>query len=275
VRERDGTDGETIDDRDADPMQLEICVDSAESAMAAERGGAQRVELCSDLMEGGITPSHGLIAQVRRSIAIHLFVIIRPRGGDFCYSDQELELMKDDIAHARELGADGLTLGVLDEQAHVDVERTRQLVRHAEPLSVTFHRAIDMTPDPSAELDSVIDTGAQRVLTSGGAPSASQGLAAIARMQSMAKGQIRVMAGGGITAETVAGIAQATGARDFHASLRRHGSSPVRYRREGVPLGEDQVGEYLRYGVREEDVRALATALHRLDGKQTSAPAAR
>ncbi|HEX4036940.1 MAG TPA: copper homeostasis protein CutC [Acidobacteriaceae bacterium] len=273
MRRRNAPDRETIVDEDSGTMQLEICVDSAESARAAERGGAQRVELCSDLMEGGITPSHGLIAQVRRRIAIDLFVIVRPRGGDFCYSGQELEQMADDIAHARDLGANGITLGVLDEQGCVDVDRTRRLVQKAGPLAVTFHRAIDMTPDPYAALGSVIESGATRVLTSGGAAKASQGMVVITRMQALAENRIRIMAGGGITAQTVARIAETTGATEFHASLRTHSPSPVHYRRPDMLLGEIHDREYLRYGVREEAVRALVAVLQQIDRQRASASA--
>ncbi|HEX3661432.1 MAG TPA: copper homeostasis protein CutC [Acidobacteriaceae bacterium] len=266
---------ETMNDRGSGTRQLEICVDSVESAVAAERGGAQRVELCSDLLEGGVTPSHGLIAQVRRHIAIDLFVILRPRGGDFCYSGLELEQMEDDIAHVRDLGVNGITLGVLDEQARVDVEQTRRLVQKAEPLPVTFHRAIDMTADPCAALGFVIESGAQRVLTSGGAAKAIHALPVICQMQSLAGDRIRVMAGGGITAQNVACIAGATGATEFHASLRAHWHSPVLYRRPDILLGEIGDREYLRYGVREEAVRALAAELQRLDEQHASAPAGR
>lgn len=245
-------------------MVLEICVDSVESAMAAERGGAQRVELCSDLLEGGITPSHGLIAQVRRRIQIDLFVMIRPRGGDFCYSADEVELMQEDIREARRLGADGIILGVLDLNAHVDVERTRRLVEQAAPLPVTFHRAIDMTPDPCAALASVMETGAQRVLTSGGAGKATQGLPEITRMVQAAGGRMVVMVGGGITPQTIESVAQATGASEFHASIRTRVSSPVHYHRRDIQMGEMQDREYVRYVVEEDNVRALAQALERV-----------
>ena len=247
--------------RDATIMDLEVCIDSVESAIAAERGGARRIELCSDLLEGGITPGAGLIASVRRHIASDLFVMIRPRGGDFSYTDLEFETMQEDIARAMSQGADGLVLGLLNEQGRVDVTRTRQLVELARPLPVTFHRAIDMTPDLSAALDDVIATGATRILTSGGAPSALEGMVEIARMVNAAGGRVAIMPGGGITAENITAIAQGTGAGEFHSSARTAFRSPVKFRKRGMAMGDLRDREYRRYCVREESVRALLQGL--------------
>ena len=245
-------------------MKLEICVDSVESAIAAERGGADRVELCTDLLEGGITPGAGLIATVRKNIAIGLFVMIRPRGGDFCYTGLEFEVMQEEIRQARSLGADGIVLGLLNEQGGVDVQRTRQLVELAEPLPVTFHRAIDMTPNPSLALADVLATGASRILTSGGALNARLGMREIARMVETAKGRIVIMAASGITADSIAAIAEHTGASEFHSSARTEFSSPAQFRKKRMAMGDVKNREYKRFIVREETVRAMADALERM-----------
>jgi copper homeostasis protein len=249
-------------------MILEICVDSVESATAAECGGAQRVELCSNLLEGGITPSAGLITIVRRCVSIDLFVMIRPRGGDFTYTGEELEIMREDIRQARDLGADGMVLGILDEHARVDVERTRELIDLAHPLPVTFHRAVDMTPNPEAALGDVLKTGAARVLTSGGAPNAMRGLPALSRMVRAAGERMAVMAGGGLSIETLPRVAEATGASEFHASLRTASASPVEFRKRGLQMGEMRDREYLRFLVQEETVRAMALVLRQLTAQR-------
>jgi len=251
-------------------MDLEVCIDSVESAIAAERGGASRVELCSDLLEGGITPGAGLIASVRRHIAIDLFVMIRPRGGDFCYTGPEFEVMQEEIGQARRLGANGVVLGVLDEEGCVDLGRTRQLVDLAVTLPVTFHRAIDMTPDIMAALEAVIATGASRVLTSGGEPDASLGKGAIARLFEAAKGRISIMPGGGVSAENIAGLAEATGASEFHSSARREISSPMRFRKQGMAMGDIQDREYERFRVCEERVRAMVCTLEKLSAERAA-----
>jgi copper homeostasis protein len=238
-------------------MDLEICVDSVESAAAAESGGAQRVELCCGLMEGGLTPSLGLIRAVRNRINIGVHVMIRPRGGDFFYSEDEIAVMRDDIAQAAQLGVTGVVFGLLTAEGDIDVKRTRDLVELARPMQVTFHRAIDMTRDLTGSLEDVIESGADRVLTSGGEPTALEGRRCLRALMQAARGRIGLMAGGGVRAENVQEIALATGARQFHASLRRTSPSPIIYRVQKVHLGDPGLDDYARTGVWTEDVRML------------------
>jgi copper homeostasis protein len=246
-------------------MELEICVDSVESAIAAEIGGAQRVELCSALSEGGLTPSLGMIRAVRSRIQIGIYAMIRPRGGDFFYSGEEFAVMREDIQSAAEAGANGVVLGLLTADGDVDVKRTRDLVEEARTfapqIEITFHRAIDMARDLEAALEDVIQTGADRILTSGGAPNALLGSACVAGLVNAAKERIGIMVCGNVRQENVHEIAKATGAREFHASLRKPAPSPVKYRNSGLSLGEPGNDEYLRYAVTAEDVRNLRQAM--------------
>ena len=242
-------------------MELEICIDSVEAAVASEIGGAQRVELCSALIEGGLTPSTGMIRAVRSRIGIGLFAMIRPRGGDFIYSDEELAAMRDDIASARQCGADGVVFGLLTPNGEVDVERTRELVELARPMQVTFHRAFDMAQDMETALEDIVRTGADRVLTSGGEPAAAQGSDLIARLVRKFGSRIGVMVCGGIRSENVQEIIHATGAGQFHSALRTAVPSPAIHRKAGLYMGEPGIDEFARYTVLAPDVRSLREAI--------------
>ncbi|HZD49632.1 MAG TPA: copper homeostasis protein CutC [Silvibacterium sp.] len=248
-------------------MVLEICVDSVESAMAAERGGAQRIELCSDLLEGGITPSAGLLQRVRQRVEIDLFVMIRPRGGDFCCTTEELAVMKADIEHVKELGADGVVLGVLNADGYVDVDRTRELVQLAKPLPVTFHRAVDISVNLADSLERIIATGAQRVLTSGRRRRVVDSTREISHAIEQTRGRLIVMVGGGLSPENIATVAEETGATEFHASLNRGVPGPIRFRNDSLFLGADPDRDHMRFVVREADVRAMREELERANSR--------
>jgi copper homeostasis protein len=245
----------------AEQVLIEVCVDSVASAVAAERGGAARVELCSDLMEGGVTPSAGLIEAVRDKISIGLQVIVRPRGGDFCYEPEEFEIMQKDVALAKELGADSVVFGVLDANGRVDIPRTRELIDHARPMKVTFHRAFDMSADLFRSLDDVCATGADRLLTSGGEQDCLQGADTIAGLVEASRGRITIMAGGSIAHNNVAEILERTGVSEIHVGLSTPVASPMLYRNPRVSLGKAPGREYQRMQVLEQDVRRLQNAV--------------
>jgi copper homeostasis protein len=242
-------------------MELEICVDSVESAVAAETGGAQRIELCSALSEGGLTPSVGLIKEVRSHLRLGVFVMIRPRGGDFYYSAEELAVMRDDILAARDAGADGVVLGLLTADGEIDVQHTTELVELARPMQVTFHRAIDMTRDMGQALEDVIRTGANRILTSGGEANAMLGSARAAKLVQAAQDRIAVMVCGNVRSENLQQIAETTGAREFHAALRTPAPSPVTFRNLNLSMGEPGADEYMRYVVLPENVAKLRKSM--------------
>lgn len=242
-------------------MNLEICVDSVESAIAAAKGGAKRVELCSALSEGGITPSAGLISAVRAAVDIDVFVIIRPRGGDFVYSEQELEIMRKDIAEAKARKVDGVVTGVLTDAGTVDLARTRKLIEAARPLQVTFHRAFDVCEDLDRALEDVIACGADRILTSGGKVDAMRGAARIAQLQKRAGNRIGIMAGGGIRASNVRTLALKTGIHEVHTSLSK--DVVAKPSDGGAELGLRQNGHKI-FRVLEHDVRVFKSALDSL-----------
>jgi copper homeostasis protein len=195
---------------------VEACVDSVDSALAAERGGAGRLELCDNLYDGGTTPSAGMIAAVVAQTRLPVFVIVRPRGGGFVYSASEIDVMRRDVAAARGLGAAGIVIGSLTRDAVIDEPTTRALVAAAGPLPVTFHRAFDLTRDLEDSLETLLHCGVTRVLTSGGASTALEGAHRLAALVARARGRLTIVAGGGIREENVVGVVQGSGVREIH-----------------------------------------------------------
>ena len=200
---------------------VEACVDSVASSVAAERGGAQRLELCDALFDGGTTPSAGMIAACKESVTIPVFVMIRPRGGGFVFSDAERDVMRRDVVVAREIGADGIVIGGLRRDGTVDLELVRLLVDEARGLPVTFHRAFDLTPDLPSSLDVLADAGVQRILTAGGARTAADGAPALGALVRRAGSRVIVLAGGGVREENVRTLVAMSGVREVHVRLTR------------------------------------------------------
>ena len=201
-------------------VKLEICVDSLELAQAAVRGGADRIELCGPLHDGGITPSGGLAAAARNLIDLPIAMLVRPRTGSFTVSNTDFEVMRQDVLYARKIGIDHVVLGILRDDRTVDVERTRELVELAQPMQVTFHRAFDVTPNLNSALKDVVEAGAARILTSGAKPSAVLGAPVVGELIKSAAGRIGLLLCGGISAATVRQCLQRSGAHEVHAALR-------------------------------------------------------
>ncbi|XP_025097059.1 copper homeostasis protein cutC homolog [Pomacea canaliculata] len=215
---------------------MEVCVDSVISAINAEKGGASRLELCSNLMEGGTTPTIGMLQVVKSKVKIPVFVMIRPRGGDFLYTEEEVEVMKHDIHALKENGADGFVFGFLQEDGSVDSDRCKTFIELISPLPVTFHRAIDMCNNMMVALRTLIDLKFDRVLTSGGAANALDGAAMIDKMITEARGNIIVVPGGGINEDNLERILQ-IGAKEFHCSARIFQESNMLQQKSGITLG--------------------------------------
>ncbi|PIE31877.1 copper homeostasis protein CutC [candidate division KSB3 bacterium] len=218
-------------------IKIEVCLDSIRSAIEAQKGGADRVELCDNLFEGGTTPSAGTIATVRKKIDIGLQVIIRPRGGDFCYTDDEYEAMKFDIETAKKLGADGIVIGMLTPEGRVDTERCARQVELAQPMNVTFHRAFDVCRDPWEGLEDIISIGANRILTSGQEATVLEGLDTIAELVKRAKDRIIIMPGCGITVRNMEKVKRISGAKEFHVLIERSIDSAMSYRVNHIYMG--------------------------------------
>lgn len=240
-----------------DPLIIEVCVDSVESALGAQEGGAQRVELCDNLLEGGTTPSAGSIAVARDLLTIGLQVIIRPRGGDFCYSDVEYDIMRRDVAVAKSLGADGVVIGLLTPDGDVDKARTAALIDMARPMNVTFHRAFDMTRDPFHALDDLIELGVDRILTTGQEPTVLEGAELIRELTRQARDRVIIMAGGA-SESTIRRVVAHTGVTELHLVAPKSVDSAMRFRNLRVFMGgELRPPEYSRAVTDPERLRHL------------------
>lgn len=240
---------------------FEICANSAESCVAAQQGGAQRVELCAGMPEGGTTPSIGEIKVARRLIDIRLHVIIRPRGGDFLYTTSELDIMEEDIQAARQAGADGVVFGCLTPEGELDKPAMQRLMRAAKGLSVTFHRAFDYVKSPAKVLEELIDMGVDRVLTSGQMPTAIEGAALLAELVKQAGDRILIMPGCGVNEHNIAELARVTGASEFHFSAREEKESRMLLRNPALSMGGKDMDEYRHPVTTSEKVRRTIEAL--------------
>jgi copper homeostasis protein len=226
------------------PILIEVCASSVESALAAQAGGAARVELCSVLIEGGLTPSPALIELAREKLRIGLHVLIRPRGGDFCYNDTEFDVMKRDIAFCQRAGADGIVIGVLRPDGSVDMKQMRELIDAALPMKVTFHRAFDMAADAYRALDDVLALRVERLLTSGQRASAMEGRELIAQLVRRAGDGLIIMPGAGINEGNIRELIAAAGAREYHLSGQKKVASRMVHRNPHVFMGVPGQPEY-------------------------------
>ena len=243
--------------------QFEVCANSVESCLAAQAGGADRVELCAGIPEGGTTPSYGDIVLARELLRrTRLHVIIRPRGGDFLYTPLEQRIMLKDIEMAHRAGADGVVFGCLTPDGEVDLPLMEQLMKASQGMSVTFHRAFDVCHNPFQALETLISLGCDRILTSGQQTTAEIGIPLLKELQQTAEGRITLLAGCGVNETNIAHIAQTTGIREFHFSARESVSSAMHYRNEQVSMGGTiKIEEYARPLTTERRVRATIQAL--------------
>jgi copper homeostasis protein len=234
-------------------FQIEIASSDFLTTCSAVRGGADRIELCANLAEGGTTPSYGTIMQCREAFDVMLYPIIRPRGGDFLYTEEEFEIMLHDVKLCKQLGCDGIVVGMLLSDGNIDVKRTAAIVDISYPMGVTFHRAFDRCKDPGVALEALISMGCERLLTSGQQPAAPEGVKLISALNKQSAGRIIIMPGSGVRKENIKMLAQETGCTEFHSSLRgkiktemdfihpAFGNSPESYSNNAID--EREVGE--------------------------------
>lgn len=252
--------------------ELEVCVDSVESALAAEEGGADRIELCGNLIIGGTTPSPALFTEIRRCSSIPAHVMIRPRYGDFCYSDYEFEVMKKEVAAFREAGAEGIVIGIMKPDGSLDTERMAELMEQGAGMKVTLHRCFDLCRDPFTALEEAIRLGIDIILTSGQQSDCLEGMELLKELEEKSAGRILIQAGAGVSAEAIRVLFPATGIRAYHLSGKKDFESPVRYRKENVSMGIPSVSEYVITRTDPEKIREAKTVLETVSATETGNP---
>lgn len=235
-------------------MVLEVCTSNYNSVLAAVKAGAQRLELCSELAVGGTTPSYGFIKQALKIATMPVNVLIRPRSGDFTYSDAEFEIMKNDIELCKDLGCSGIVSGILNQDLTIDVARTQKLIKLSHPLSFTFHRAFDWTPDPYIALKTLMALNVDRILTSGQEPSAEKGIFVLNRLNKLSNGKVVILPGGGINAQNVS-VFKENGFKEIHCSaVKADTSGPI----GNVPMNSSLfLDETLSYSTNVEILKSI------------------
>ncbi len=246
-------------------MLIEVCANSLQSAINAQAGGAKRVELCDNLYEGGTTPSPATIKLARQKLHIKLNVLIRPRGGDFLYSDLEFEIIKQDIEFCKETGCDGVVIGFLNSDGTIDIEKTAEAIKLARPMNLTFHRAFDMVRDPFEALEQLMELGVDRLLTAGQKNKVPEGKGLIAELVKKAGDKLIIMPGSGINEKNIAMMHRATGAVEFHLTGQKKVDSKMKYRKEGIFLGGlSQIPEYLIAETDTDRIRRTSNILNEI-----------
>ncbi|MDG2385371.1 MAG: copper homeostasis protein CutC [Pirellulaceae bacterium] len=240
----------------------EVCIDSRQGAVTAHQFGADRVELCGNLVEGGTTPTAGMIESVAAATPLPVMVMLRPRGGDFCFDRDEVGVMLAELDFVKRQDIAGIVIGALSPDGNLDLPTCRALCRHADGLEITFHRAFDQTVDPFATLEQLIELGVDRILTSGQAPSAEQGVLLLKKLVEQADGRISIMPGAGISADNVGSIMTRTGCREVHFSGSQLVQSPVTFRRDSVPMSAERTpGDAFRRITSEKKVKSIVRAV--------------
>lgn len=243
-------------------FKIEVCVENTDGLLAAERAGADRAELCASLLEGGLTPSIGMVEQALARATIPFHVIVRPRGGDFLYSDVEFAAMRADVRRLEELGVAGVVVGCLTAEGAIDETRMAALVEDAGPLATTCHRAFDMTKDPLEAVEALVRCGVDRVLTSGQKPTAEAGLAVIKSIVEASAGRLGVMACGDLTEHNIARIRRETGAHELHFAAQKAMPSAMAFKNPAIGMGGTDVErEYTNWELNEDEARRVIEAV--------------